>query len=68
LPTELPDHVDLKGGDGDHGDRAGDTAPSCAHFGCVPFRPDHACQCNPECKDHGSCCPDFGERCTASLV
>jgi len=41
---------------------------SCAAYGCVRYKPSHACQCNPGCKAHGSCCADFGDSCAASTA
>lgn len=30
---------------------------------CSVYLPGATCQCNPECKDHGSCCPDIADHC-----
>eukprot|EP00930_Biecheleria_cincta_P105280 TRINITY_DN9791_c0_g2_i1.p1 TRINITY_DN9791_c0_g2~~TRINITY_DN9791_c0_g2_i1.p1 ORF type:complete len:355 (-),score=35.51 TRINITY_DN9791_c0_g2_i1:124-1188(-) len=40
---------------------------SCAEFGCIGFTRAHACQCNPECVRHRSCCADYSHSCVASL-
>jgi len=39
------------------------SAESCAAYGCTEYMPSHACQCNPACIEHSSCCEDYADRC-----
>jgi hypothetical protein len=39
------------------------SADSCANYGCSDITPGQSCQCHPSCKQVGSCCLDFEERC-----
>jgi len=36
---------------------------SCAAYKCGGFRAQNACQCNPECRAHNSCCSDYETEC-----
>ncbi|CAK0909249.1 unnamed protein product, partial [Prorocentrum cordatum] len=36
---------------------------SCASYGCVGYNPLAVCQCNPGCREHGTCCYDFERSC-----
>ncbi|CAK0798869.1 unnamed protein product [Prorocentrum cordatum] len=44
---------------------AADSPPegSCEEFGCSPFDADRPCQCNADCYQYDSCCPDFQKVC-----
>jgi len=41
----------------------GTQGGSCANYGCVGFTKGHACQCNPDCGKHNSCCSDYKPQC-----
>lgn len=43
-------------------------AESCANYGCVDYTPDHACQCNSDCEDHGTCCADYQTACATGAA
>jgi hypothetical protein len=42
------------------------AADSCAAYGCRSITPGQSCQCHSSCKEVGSCCLDFDERCGAN--
>ncbi|CAK9113975.1 unnamed protein product [Durusdinium trenchii] len=39
------------------------AAPTCAAYGCGEFVRNHPCQCTPQCKKFGNCCPDYQATC-----
>lgn len=39
---------------------------TCASFGCGGYVDGRACQCNPECVNHRSCCSDYVGECVLS--
>jgi hypothetical protein len=41
-------------------------ANSCKRYGCVPYAPQHGCQCNDLCSNFGDCCEDYEGVCRAS--
>lgn len=43
-----------------------DQLGSCADYGCEGYFPSRPCQCNDKCADHGNCCHDFLDTCSAN--
>jgi len=35
----------------------------CQKYGCGAYHPQHDCQCNRYCMEHGTCCGDYVETC-----
>lgn len=41
----------------------------CVDYGCsLEYRPLFACQCNPACVQHGSCCSDYSAECQPQVL
>jgi cellulose 1,4-beta-cellobiosidase len=41
-------------------------AKTCKAYGCVPYAPQNACQCNDLCKKFDDCCEDYAGACATS--